>query len=85
MLADMDPESVAAEMLDECARAGQAARRVADDADAAAIRSELRRLARAVRVRIRTARMDGTVVAARTDAQLWNDDAATMRAKLTPR
>jgi hypothetical protein len=35
-------------------------------------------------VRIRTARMDSTVVIARLDAAIWQDGAATMRRKLTP-
>ena len=71
-------------MLTECVAAGQSARRVADDADAAAVRAALRARARASGTRIRTARLDDTVVVARTDAALWTDDTATMRRKLTP-
>jgi hypothetical protein len=55
-----------------------------DDLEAEGLRAALRRLGRARDVRLRTARMDETVVVARLDAQLWQDDRATMRAKLTP-
>jgi len=34
-------------------------------------------------IRIRTARMDTAAVLVRVDADLWNQNAATMRAKLT--
>lgn len=71
-------------MLSQCVDVGQSARRVDSDADAATLRGELRRSARAAALRIRTARLGDTVVVARTDAQLWRDDAATMRRKLTP-
>jgi hypothetical protein len=50
----------------------------------AQVRAEIRRLARTADVRIRTARMDDAVVAVRLDAQVWNEDAVTMRQKLTP-
>jgi hypothetical protein len=70
-------------MLAECESAGQAARRVptaaADD-----LRVELRAKARQQQMRIRTAQMDDVVVVARLDASVWQDDAATMRSKLTP-
>lgn len=79
----MDVLRVAESMLAECESAGQSARRVpagsADD-----LRRELRARARHQQVRIRTARMDDVVVVARLDASLWQDDAATMRAKLAP-
>ncbi len=71
-------------MLRDCVEVGQAARRIAGDADAAAVREALRAAARSSGVRIRTARLDDTVVVARTDATLWTDDTATMRRKLTP-
>jgi hypothetical protein len=48
------------------------------------VRADLRSLARDAGVRIRTARMESTVVIARLDAAIWQDDAATMRRKLTP-
>ncbi len=70
-------------MLAECASAGQSARRVAA-AVADDLRVELRAKAREQQMRIRTAQMDDVVVVARLDASLWNDDTATMRAKLAP-
>lgn len=79
----MDVWSTAEAMLAECQSAGQSARRVpaaaADD-----LRIELRAKARQQQMRIRTAQMDDVVVVARVDASLWNDDTATMRAKLAP-
>lgn len=80
----MDPEALAAAMLDAVVADGQHATRVPDDADAEAVRAALRALARRREVRIRTARLDDAVVAARLDAALWEDDAATMRRKLAP-
>ena len=47
-------------------------------------RAVLRRRAREAGLRIRTARLDDTVVVVRTDARLWSEDAATMRRKLRP-
>ena len=79
----MNTDTVAEAMLAECTSAGQSARRV----PAAAVddlRARLRAEARQHRLRIRTAQMDDVVVVARLDASLWRDDAATMRAKLTP-
>ena len=70
-------------MLAECESAGQSARRVPAGA-ADELRAELRARARQQQMRIRTAQMDDVVVVARTDASLWNDDTATMRAKLAP-
>ncbi len=79
----MDVQSIAETMLAECDSAGQSARRVpaaaADD-----LRVELRAKARQQQLRIRTAQMDDVVVVARLVASLWNDDTATMRAKLAP-
>lgn len=80
----MDVPGLAAEMLTACLIDGQAARRVAADDEAERVRDELRRLARRDDVRVRTARLGDTVVVARTDAALWNDDTATMRRKLSP-
>ena len=81
----MDVDQTAVEMLEECVRTGQAARRVGTNAAGEDIRHELRQLARTQQVRIRTALMNDVVVVARTDAALWSDDTATMRSKLTPR
>jgi hypothetical protein len=71
-------------MFDECVAEGQSARRVPEGELVAQVRAEIRRLARTADVRIRTARMDDAVVAVRLDAQVWNEDAVTMRQKLTP-
>jgi hypothetical protein len=75
---------LAREMFDECLREELSARVASDDEQAAAVRAQLRRLGREQQVRIRTARMVDTVLLVRLDAQIWNDDAATMRRKLTP-
>ena len=75
---------IARAMVDETRRDGQSARRVPDEREADAVRDELRRIGREVDVRLRTARMDDLVVVARLDAAVWDDDTATMRAKLTP-
>jgi len=75
---------LAREMFDECLRGELSARVASDDEQTAAVRAQLRRLGREQQVRIRTARMVDTVVLVRLDAQIWNDDAATMRRKLTP-
>ncbi|WP_375424460.1 hypothetical protein [uncultured Friedmanniella sp.] len=80
----MDASELAAELLAGCVADGQAVRRVPVDAEADLVRAELRRLARRGDVRVRTARLDDTVVVARTDAALWTDDTVTMRRKLTP-
>lgn len=85
MMRGMDAERMAHEMLAECAAEGQSARVIGPDAAAAEVRAAIRTSARASGVRIRTARMDDTVVAVRTDAEIWHTDAATMRRLLTPR
>lgn len=71
-------------MFVETLAEGQSARYVRDDGRAAAVREALRECGRAAGVRLRTARMDDIVVVARLDADLWRDDRATMRRKLTP-
>lgn len=71
-------------MFAEVVADGQSARTVADEAVAAEVREALRTRGREARVRLRTARIDDLVVAARLDAAIWSDDTATMRAKLTP-
>ena len=80
---DME-QALAGEMFAQAMEDGQSARRVESDARAATVRENLRRLGRSAGVRLRTARMDDLVVVARLDAALWNDDARTMRSKLTP-
>ena len=62
----------------------QCVRRVDSDEVAGRIRVGLRRLAARDRIRIRTARLADTVVVVRLDARVWGQDAATMRAKLSP-
>ena len=81
----MTTQELARAMFIECVESEQSVRRVPDDDQAAALRAELRALARRDGVRIRTARMDDTVVGVRLDAQVWHDDAATMKRKLTLR
>jgi hypothetical protein len=78
-----DTTDTAPAMLERCRRDGHAVRRVPDDEEAGALRAAIRATARAVGLRIRTARIDDTVVVVRTDADIWTDDRATMRAKLT--
>ena len=80
----MSSVDLAAEMLEQCISTGQSARRVADDIEAQALRMALRHAARLQQLRIRTARIDDTVVVVRVDADLWSDDTTTMRVKLTP-
>lgn len=75
---------LAEDMFDECSAQGQSARTVSDAQDRVRLRNGLRRRARAAGVRVRTAHRDGVVLVARVDARVWQDDAATMRAKLTP-
>jgi hypothetical protein len=84
-VADEDgAQRLAGAMFDEAVAVGQSARTVPDDAEADAVRRALRELGAAEGVRLRTARLDDTVVVARLDAAIWTDDTATMRAKLTP-
>ena len=75
---------LAAKMLAQAAVDGQSARTVPSDADAQALRRALRELSRADAIGIRTARIGTAVVVVRVDADLWKQDAATMRTKLTP-
>ncbi len=81
----MTVQDTAAQMYAECVRSEQSARTVSADDEASAIRQEIRSLARADGLRIRTTRMDDTVVAVRLDAQLWKQSTAIMRETLTPR
>ncbi|MGN6325384.1 hypothetical protein [Pseudolysinimonas sp.] len=71
-------------MFAECLETGQAARVVPDDESAESIRRLLRVTAQDAGVGIRTARTDDTVVVVRIDAEVWGEDAGTMRRKLTP-
>jgi hypothetical protein len=80
----VDTAAMAREMLAECRDREQSARTVPDDGEAALVRAEVRRLAAGAGVRIRTARLDTTVVVVRLDAAVWHEDAATMRRELAP-
>ncbi len=77
-------DDVATALFEECAREGQAALTVPGEADADRIRERLRALATEHGIRIRTSWTDGAVLVIRLDAALWQQDAATRRAKLTP-
>lgn len=75
---------LAERMFESCARDQQCARRVPDDVEAEALRARLRVLAREQGLRIRTARIEDAVVVVLADADVWHEDAATMRRKLAP-
>ncbi|MEP7091920.1 MAG: hypothetical protein ABI776_17595 [Nocardioidaceae bacterium] len=81
----METSALAQQLLEECVRDEQAARVVPSSDDALDLRAELRRLARADGLRIRTARVADTVVVVRLDAAVWSESAEQMREKLTPR
>jgi|GEM_PF-1998758 len=73
---------VASQMLNECVAAGQSTCSV-DPSDVGALRAELRRLAKDMGLKVRTADLgDGLVAIVRVNAAIWNDDTATMRRKL---
>lgn len=57
---------------------------VPDDGIAREVRERVRRLALADGIKVRTARLGDSVVIVRLDAQIWTEDTATMRRKLTP-
>ena len=80
----MNAHELAAEMFAECVESEQSARFVPAE-EQAAVREELRALARADHLQIRTAGMEDRVIAVRLDAQLWHESTATMREKLTPK
>lgn len=74
--------TIASRMLDACVADGQASHYVPPP-QVDQVRDELRRLARARDIHVRTAVLeDALVVVARVDAALWNDDTPTMRRKL---
>lgn len=81
----METSALAQQLLEECVRDEQAAWVVPSIDDALDLRAELRRLARAEGLRIRTARVADIVVVVRLDAAVWSESAAQMREKLTPR
>lgn len=78
-------EQLATEMWSTARSEQQCARVVPDDGVAREVRERVRRLALADGIKVRTARFGDTVVIVRLDAEVWNEDAATMRWKLTPR
>ena len=74
--------TLADEMMAECLASGQSTRRVATE-QIEQLRASLRRAGRDAGLKVRTATIDGSLVAvARLDAALWNDDTATMKKKL---
>jgi hypothetical protein len=77
-----DPVEVAEGLWRRARDQQQAVVRVDDDEVAAQIRATVRRLAAAEGVRIRTARMGQGVAVVRLDADIWRQDAETMRRKL---
>lgn len=81
----MTVHDIAAQMYAECVRSEQSARSISAEDEAGAIRREIRSLARADGLRIRTARVENTVVAVRLDAKVWEQSTAIMREKLAPR
>jgi hypothetical protein len=81
----MTPESepLATQMWSTARVNEQCVQAVPDDSVASEVRQLVRRLAREDGIRIRTARMGDSVVVVRLDAQIWKQDATTMRRKLT--
>ncbi|WP_439593033.1 hypothetical protein [Microbacterium sp.] len=75
-----------AERLLACAVAdGQCAHGIQPSDDVSEIRAEIRRLAKAKGIRIRTGIVDASILAVATaDSALWHDSVPVMRAKLTP-
>jgi hypothetical protein len=72
-------------LLNAAIRDEQAVYQLSPADDVSALRAEIRRLARAEGIRIRTGLLDGDVLAViMADAALWGEDAATMRGKLRP-
>lgn len=71
-------------LLATCRTEGQAAWRIPDDRHADEVRRELRAMARAEGLRIRTARMADNVAVVLVDSALWDQNAATMRRALEP-
>ncbi|QIG43349.1 hypothetical protein G5V58_11750 [Nocardioides anomalus] len=80
--ADTGAEPLAVALWEQARDHEQAVRRVPDDDVARDVRARVRALAAGSGVRIRTARIDDTVVVVRLDAAVWDDDTATMRRKL---
>lgn len=75
---------LAEQLFARAVRDEQTAHRVEPTDDVAAVRAEVRRLAREAGVHIRTGLLDDVLVVARADAALWHDSTAVMREKLTP-
>lgn len=79
-----EAERLASRLLDRAREREQSAHLLGEDDDPELIRREVRRLARARGMRIRTGLVDGTLVVIRADAALWNESTAVMREKLRP-
>lgn len=77
--------SLAEKLLAQAVAEGQCAHRIAADDDVPALRAEIRRLARAQNIRIRSGIIDESIVAVATiESPLWREPTAIMRQKLTP-
>ncbi|MFJ4159796.1 hypothetical protein [Microbacterium testaceum] len=74
---------LASRLLDRAVAHGQAVVRCDASTPSDDVREHVRALARAQGLRVRTGMLDDVLVVARADADLWNDDTPTMRAKLT--
>lgn len=78
-----EAERLATEMWSIARSNEQCARVIPDNGIAAEVRELVRRSAREDGIKVRTARMGDSVVIVRLDAQVWHEDAATMRRKLS--
>lgn len=81
---DVDAHDLAAKMLAQAAAGGQSACTVLSDDDADALHQKHSRLVSCRPDRLPPARMHTAVVVIRVDADVWSQDAAMTRAKLTP-
>lgn len=76
--------SLAERLLAEAMKKQQASIRVDTNTPVAALRAEIRALARRHQVLIRTGLIDDVLVVVRADAEVWHEPAQTMRDKLIP-
>ena len=80
----MDADELAERLLRGAIAHQQASHQLTDEDDEAAIRREVRVLARARGIKIRTGVVEDAVVVILADAELWGQSAAVMREKLQP-
>ncbi|KTR04713.1 hypothetical protein [Curtobacterium luteum] len=78
----MDVASVAREMVDRAAAAGQSVIRADADTPIAELRAAVRRVARAEGISVRTGMIDDVLAVVRTDAPLWEAPTSEMRRAL---